>query len=279
MTILNLWPKDSFNEIGDWCKLREQELLGVTQIAADDHFMIRVDGRAFHTFTRGMERPFSTPFRNAMKAAASAVLSQLKPQFVYFQSDEITYVWTAKSTPGYTHPFKGKVSKLLSIVASLTSVAFYKACVDEGIDVADKLPHFDARLVEVLPNGTTLQSIMQPSQWRENDAMRNAIAMVAQSMFSHSELHGKNTTAQVAMATEAGFAWNQVPRGYLRGTYLAKSVEERTLTEEEILRIPVDNRPAPGEKFVRSVIAEYTFDNWDLVRRCEALLNKDITAE
>lgn len=219
-----------------------------------------------------MERPFSTPFRNAMKAAASAVLSHLKPQFVYFQSAEITYAWTSKKTEGYTHPFDGKVAKLLSVVASLTSVAFYKACLDEGIDVAGKLPHFDARLVDVLPNNATLQSLMQPVQWRENDAMRNSIAMVAQSMFSQTELHGQNSYSQATMASDAGFDWDSVPKGYLRGTYLTMGVEERSLTPQEILRIPEKNRPEPGTIFKRSVMQECHFDDWDYVKRNEALL-------
>lgn len=272
MSSLSMWRRDDFEQIGDWCKLREQECLAITKIASDEHFIIRVDGRAFHTFTRGMERPFARPFRNAMKAAATAVLTQMKPQFTYFQSDEISYVWTAKSTDGYTHPFDGKVAKLLSVVASLTSVAFYKACLDEGIDIGDKLPHFDARLAEVLPFNATIQSLMQPVQWRENDAMRNAIAMVAQSMFSQSELHGKNSNAQAAMATEAGFAWDEVPAGYLRGTYLTKGIEERSLTEEELLRIPEKNRPVEGATFTRSVIKECYFDDWDYVKRRAALL-------
>lgn len=269
---LEMWRKDDFTQIGDWCKQRESELLSTTMIAPDEHFLIRVDGRAFHTFTRGMERPFSVPFRNAMKAAGAAVLAQLKPQFVYFQSDEITFAWTTKSTDGYTHPFKGKVAKLLSVVASLTSVAFYKACLDEGIDIGDKLPHFDARLVEVLPTDATIQSLMQPVQWRENDAMRNAIAMVAQSLFSQKELHGQNTTKQITMALEAGFDFDAVPKGYLRGTYLTMGVEERTLTPDEVLRIPEKNRPEPGTTFKRSVMQECYFADWDYVKRREALL-------
>lgn len=272
MNSLHMWRRDDFEKIGDWCKLREQEMLSVTKIAPDEHFLIRVDGRAFHTFTRGMDRPFSTPFRNAMKSAAIEVLRHLKPQFVYFQSDEITYAWTSKSTDGYTHPFDGKVAKLLSVVASLTSVAFYKGCIDAGIDVKDKLPHFDARLVDVLPSTATIQSIMQPVQWRENDAMRNSIAMVAQSMFSQTELHGQNSYAQATMASDAGFDWDSVTKGYLRGTYLTMGVEERTLTYDELQRIPLKNRPNANTKFNRSVLKECHFDDWDYVKRSEALL-------
>lgn len=270
--MLNMWKRDDFEAIGDWCKQRERELLATTAIGSDEHFIIRVDGRAFHTFTRGMERPFSAPFRRAMQTAAATVLTQLKPQFTYFQSDEITYVWTTKNKEGFTHPFGGKVSKLLSVVASLTSVAFYKACIDEGIELGDKLPHFDARLVEVLPANASIQSLLQPVQWRENDAMRNAIAMVAQSMFSQSELHGKNSYVQATMASDAGYDWEAVPAGYIRGTYLVMSPEQRELTPQEIIRIPEDKRPKPGETFTRRVMKECYFATWDYVERMAALL-------
>lgn len=270
---LDLWRRDDFEKVGDWCKLREAEMQTVAKIPNDHCFIIRVDGRAFHTFTRGMTRPFSFPFRNAMKTAAATVLQQLKPQFAYFQSDEITYVWTSKSTDGYEHLFGGTVAKLLSVVASLTSVAFYKACIDEGIDLSTReLPHFDARLADMLPTGCTVQSLLQPVMWRENDAMRNAIAMVAQSMFSHTELQGQNLYQQATMASEAGFDWEVVPPGCLRGTYLTMDTVERTLTPEELLRIPEGNRPAPGKTFQRSVMVERYFNDWDYVKRTLDLL-------
>lgn len=274
MTVsLDMWRRDDFEKIGDWCKQREHEMSSISKIPSDQCFIIRVDGRAFHTFTRGMERPFSTPFRNAMKSAASAVLQSLKPQFVYFQSDEISYVWLGRDLEGYTHPFDGKVAKLLSVVASLTSVAFYKGCIDEGIDLSTRgLPHFDARLAEMLPHNCTVQSLLQPVMWRENDAMRNAIAMVAQSMFSQTELHGQNTYSQATMASDAGFNWESVHAGYLRGTYLTKETVERTLTQEELLRIPEKNRPDPSQTFTRGVQVERHFDDWDYVKRKAALL-------
>lgn len=269
---LQMWPRDYEIQTGDWCKSREEELRSVTHIADDEHFIIRVDGRAFHTFTRGMERPFSDPFRNAMKSAASTVLKELKPQFVYFQSDEITFGWVGRSTPGYTHPFKGKVAKLLSVVASLTSVAFYKGCEQNGIDVEHKLPHFDARLVEVLPFNGTVESMLKPVLWRENDAMRNSVQMVAQSMMSQAELHGVNVYKAAKMTVERGYDWEATPPGYLRGTYLTMGSEHRTLTAEELQRIPEEKRPGPDETYKRGVVKEHYFTDWDLVARMKALL-------
>lgn len=270
------WAKPYFDDVGDRCKEAERRMLAVAAISNEDSFIIRVDGRAFHTFTRGLHKPYDEDFHKCMKQAASTVLTQLKAQFAYVQSDEISYVFTAKGTDGFTHPFNGRKDKLLTVVASLTSVAFMKA-LDANIFLAgtsDRLPHFDARLVDVFGDESTIEDILHSVMWRENDAMRNSIAMAAQSMFSHKELQGANVAKQVEMMATKDVIWGALPARQRRGTYLKMVTEERVLTEEERARIPEDVRPDEGTTFKRSTIKEFFFEDWACPPRIEALWQK-----
>lgn len=264
---IGLWPKLEFDCIGDQLKEQENSLRGTRYVDHDVDFIIRVDGRAFHTFTRTIEKPFSAPFRAAMQAGAEAVVSTMKCQFAYHQSDEISYVFKgarSRNQSTYEHPFGGRVDKLLSTIASLTSVAFYKAACEHGLVSTGMLPHFDARLACV---GFGFTPIMKAVAWRENDAMRNAVAMVAQSMFSQKALHGKNIADQVRMIDSLphhaeGYV-NLYAAANRRGTYIRTIKEHRELTDSELEQIPAAFRPDPGTTFIRSVMQEFFFDSWD----------------
>lgn len=276
MADIGLWVKEKYDSVGDQCKAREEELRGQDYISNRMDFVVRVDGRAFHTFTRGLTRPFSTPLRACMRAAATEVMCNLKAQFAYFQSDEITFVFkggASRDNPEYQHPFGGRVDKLLTIIASLTSVAFYKHAVQWGIVKDEKmLPHFDARLAEVCIG---FDKVMEVVMWRENDAIRNAVAMVAQSMFSAKQLNGVNVHKQVLMIDEARRLSASDDAGYLtaypasfrRGTYIKNVKQVRVLTEEERLQIPEHFRPDEGAEFNRTVTEELHFEDWNLEAR------------
>ena len=267
------WAKPYFDDVGDRCKEAERRMLKVASISNEDSFIIRVDGRAFHTFTRGLHKPYDEDFHKCMKQAASTVLTQLKAQFAYVQSDEISYVFTAKGTDGFTHPFNGRKDKLLTVVASLTSVAFMKA-LDANVFLAgtsDRLPHFDARLVDVFGDEATIEDILHSVMWRENDAMRNSVAMLAQSVFSQKELQGKNIAMQIEMLNQKMVPWMGQHEWARRGTYLRSVTETRPLTESERMRIPEAVRPDPDTTFTRSSVKPFFFDSWDFTERARAL--------
>lgn len=277
--MLEQWTKDQFTEIGDACKRREEELRGVTTIAPSESFVIRVDGRAFHTFTKGLLRPFSPVMKKCMNAAAQEVVKQLGAKFAYFQSDEISYVWKGSAAEDYGHPYKGRVEKLLSIVSAITSVAFYKEAIEQIDDLDQRpLPVFDARLAEIAETQNNLNhdaALMTSVMWRENDALRNSIAMVAQSYYTQAELQGKNTSEQQLMCTIKGFDWDSAKvTGTLQGTYLVKKKQMITLTETELARIPEDRRPDPGQTFARKAIVARAFTGWDMKQRVDYLLGE-----
>lgn len=82
--------------------------------------IIRVDGKAFHTFTRGMEKPFDrilmTTMQNTMKYLCENIQGCV---FGYTQSDEITLVLTDYATITTDAWFGYNIQKMCSVSASM----------------------------------------------------------------------------------------------------------------------------------------------------------------
>lgn len=270
-TDIGLMKKADDTAMGDRFKQIEAESRGIEYIDPKKAFVVRVDGRAFHTFTRGMARPYSHELDRMREEAANAVIRSLKPDYAYYQSDEISYVWTAPTNPAAEHIFAGRVDKIVSLCASLTSVAFFAEYMRSAEYDADRgaLPHFDGRLAGQFED--PLEAI-ECVMWRENDAKRNSVQMLAQSMFSHKQLQNKNVFAQYEMCKQAGTDWLvDVPAQYRGGTYLRTVTAQVVLSEEQLANIPEAHRPAAGTTVPRSVFKKFFFSGWDANERFEAL--------
>ncbi len=163
--------------------------------------IIRVDGRAFHTYLRRARKPFDTNVIAAMDTAAVALCKDLTgAAFAYTQSDEISILLTdlgPKSQPW----FGGVVQKMASLAASITTAAFndvYDRVVPSApgsLAVPSNCATFDAR-VYTIPSRIEVANYFL---WRQQDAIRNAVSMAAQAHISHKDLHGVNTAQMQEM--------------------------------------------------------------------------------
>src|SRR5690606_20869452 len=99
----------------------------------------------------------------------------------------------------------------------------------------------------------------------EDDAVKNSVTMAAQSVYSDRELHGKHSGDKQEMLWQRGINWNDYPPFFKRGVYLKRITTRRTLTDEELRRIPEAHRPDPGELFDRSSVVELDLPP---IRRC-----------
>lgn len=196
----------------------------------------RIDGRAFSTFTRGMDRPFDARMTAAMVETTKHLVHATHARMGYTQSDEISLVWLADE-PGSDVFFSGKVQKMASVLASMAAAKF---CMAIPSQYRERLPHFDARVFQLPSKIEAANAFL----WRAMDARKNAISMVAQSRFSHNALHGKDQGMMLAMLAEAGVDFEGIPACYRRGSFIRREVVERLLTEDELARIPEKHRPA-----------------------------------
>lgn len=174
--------------------------------------IIRVDGRAFHSYTRRCERPFDQDLASAMDATAQACCTDFANcQLAYIQSDEISFLLSDFSEINTEPWFAANVQKLVSVSAANTTAEFnrYRNMTTFRIETAQ----FDSR-VFTIPDPIEVENYFI---WRQQDATRNSIAMAAQHYYSPRELLNMNTSEQQEMLFLRGVNWNDYPNGFKRG--------------------------------------------------------------
>jgi tRNA(His) guanylyltransferase len=180
--------------------------------------LLRLDGRSFHSYLRGCERPFDEAFMADMDAVAEALCAEVSgAAFAYTQSDEISILVTDFAALGTQPWFGGVVAKVLSVSASLATAVLNERR-------PGKRALFDARAFTIADPVEVANYFL----WRQRDAVRNSISMAAQARFSHKRLHGVSSGGmQELLFTEAGINWNDYPAGCKRGRVTVRQVGER----------------------------------------------------
>jgi tRNA(His) guanylyltransferase len=235
--------------VGERCKLFEMLEAGRKAMRGVP-LLARLDGRAFHTFCRGLRRPFDERLSECMHETARALVEEFHPLVGYTQSDEITLAWNLPANDRAQYPFDGRFQKLNSVLAGFASSTFARAALRLLPEKREQVPHFDTRVWQV----PSLEEALEVFAWREDDAVKNSVQMAAQSVASHRELHGKGRKDQLDILHAAGIRWNDYPPFFKRGVYFHRVARPRKLTEEERQRIPEAHRPAAGEEFMRSSV-------------------------
>ena len=201
---------------------------------------IRIDGKAFHTFTRGFERPFDEVLIKAMQRTMKYLCENIQGCVLgYTQSDEITLILVDYKRLNSSAWFDYEVQKMCSIAASMATMAFnkyfreeterwfsqQKPFTTENIRLYDLYrlkgetgAMFDARCFNV-----PREEVTNLIYWRQLDATRNSIQMVGQAYFSHNELQHKSCNVIQDMLHELkGINWNDYPTHVKRGSCCIK---------------------------------------------------------
>lgn len=224
--------------IGDRMKSYYEDIYRI-KIPRRTNVIIRVDGKAFHSLTRDVQKPFDEIFMDCMNKTAIALCQEIQGcKFAYTQSDEISLWLTDYDDIGTEAWFGGNLQKMCSISAALASVTF---SANYG-----RSAYFDSR-VFVVPE---LEEVVNYFIWRQQDASRNSINAVAQSLYSHKSLQGKNTNDLHEMIFNAGKNWNDYPVTQKRGTAFKKTGSGWKLDEPPIFTADRDfirNAAAEGE--------------------------------
>lgn len=181
--------------------------------------IIRLDGKSFHRWTKGLDRPFDTEFKIVMCDVTKQLIHETGAKVGYTQSDEITLILYHEDYKSQVY-FQGKVFKINSICASMAT-AYFNYKVKESYKFQNKhLAFFDCRSFQV-PN---LWEAVNCLIWRELDATRNSILSVGQANFSHKEMQGLNCSEiQEKLFQEKGINWNNYPYYCKKGTYFGRS--------------------------------------------------------
>ena len=201
---------------------------------------IRLDGKAFHTFTRGFEKPFDEVLGKSMRETMKYLCENIQGCVLgYTQSDEITLILVDYQNLNSCAWFDYEVQKMCSIAASMATMAFNKFFTknvnyfemthehDDTINeycttlvnAAEKGAMFDARVFNI-----PKEEVCNLIYWRQLDATRNSIQMVGQANFSHKELQNKSCNMiQEMLFAEKGINWNDYPTYLKRGSCCIKT--------------------------------------------------------
>lgn len=205
----------------------------------------RIDGRSFHTFTKGLKRPYDERLSNLMIETSIFLCKETNANCVYTQSDEISLVWYTENIDSETL-FNGKVFKLTSILSSLSTGFFNKNLSNFLPEKSDLMPVFDCRVFN-LPN---FSEVVNYFLWREQDATKNSISMAAQAFYSHKELMGKNGSQKQEMLFQKGINWNDYPSFFKRGTYVQRKRVVTPFTSDEIEKLPAKHNARRDPNFL-----------------------------
>lgn len=218
----------------------------------------RLDGRGFGKVTKGMDRPFDKNFVTCMKETTQYLVEKTGANVGYTQSDEITLVW--RNGEGDSVFFDGKFQKMTSILAAMASVEFNNHFVrlffERSLDMAE-LPMFDCRVFQV----PTVTEAVNCLVWREIDATKNSVQMLARCHYSHSALHKLGRADQMDLLMSNGINWNDQPTHFKRGTYFARRQMEIPFSTDEISKLPEKHeaRKNPNMKILRTKVVELDF--------------------
>lgn len=218
---------------------------------------IRIDGKAFHTFTRGFQKPFDEVLIKSMQETMKYLCENIQGCVLgYAQSDEITLILVDYKKLTSSAWFDYEVQKMCSIAASMATIAFNKFFIEnvewayneeyqslglnsksnfDSIEEYDKVfdqlekkyePYykregtamFDARCFNILK-----EEVTNLIYWRQLDAIRNSIQMVGQANFSQKELQNKSCKDILEMLSEQkNIAWDNLPVYLQRGSCCIK---------------------------------------------------------
>lgn len=216
--------------------------------------IIRIDGKAFHSFTRGFAKPFDDILVKSMQNTAKYLCENIMGcKLAYTQSDEISLLLIDYEKLETQAWFDNNLQKMVSVAASMATMAFNKAFNDNIVSYVDSHVNIDVSLMDGLFEYTdTLlkarnkgamfdaRAFILPKEevnnyfiWRQQDATRNSIQMVAQNNFSHKELQGKSCNIlQDMLHEQKGINWNDYPTVYKRGSCIIKVYDVITQYDE-----------------------------------------------
>lgn len=254
--------KDS---LGD--RMKQYEGIPKTSLMRRNPVIIRIDGKAFHTFTRGFQRPFDDILIESMQETMKYLCENIQGcKIGYCQSDEISLLITDYENINTAAWFDYQVQKMCSIAASMATLAFNRVFskvfykwgnenlpdwdmggtnkpVDEKLiklcniyeNASEKGAMFDARCFSI-----PKEEVCNYFIWRQQDATRNSIQMVGQANFSHKELQNKSCDEiQDMLMTQKNINWNDFDTVKKRGSCCTKDFEKKMInfqTQEEIVR-------------------------------------------
>ena len=252
-------------------RMKQYEAVPKNTLTRRTPVIIRVDGRAFHTFTRGFKKPFDNVLMQAMQDTMKYLCENIQGCVLgYTQSDEITVILVDYKKLNSEAWFDYEVQKMCSIVASMATLEFNRSMKRRAVmfvnqktekektrddmyrqfgvysKAVNKGAMFDARVFN-LPKEEVTNNIY----WRQLDASRNSIQMVGQAYFSHKELQHKTCNQiQDMLMTQKGIDWNDLRTSYKRGSCCVRNRRVISVSADGTATCELRNPKKPEREWI-----------------------------
>ena len=215
----------SNDTLGDRCKRYEESFR--TILPERMPVILRLDGKAFHTYTKGCKRPFDEALSSCMNDTAIYLCKNIQNVVVaYIQSDEISILLNNYQDINTESWYGNNAIKMCSVAAGMASAYF--TSISDRIFGKSKLATFDCRAF-VVPK----EDVNNVFLWRQQDATRNSVQMLARSLYSHKECTDKNNSELQEMCYQKGYNWNDVLVPQKRGRCIIKTQIPGTATNRK----------------------------------------------
>lgn len=251
----------TFETLGDWCKWLEKNFSNEVMIPTLP-VIIRLDGNNFHNWTKGLDRPFDIGLNRLMAETTKFLVKETNAIVGYTQSDEITLILYSDDRKSALYN-DGKKQKILSKLTA-KCVNFFNEKRKEILPNHNKTAVFDCRIYQA----PTLHDACVQLLWRENDAIKNSVQMLAQSMFPHKRLQGLHTDQiKSLMIDEKQCDWGLLSSSLKRGTYIKRKVTSMPFTVDELSSLPPKHEAHKNPNLIisRSVIDEIEYPQFNTI--------------
>jgi len=232
---------NSKDSLGD--RMKEYENVERKHLTRRTPCILRLDGKSFHTFTKGFQKPFDMILMESMWETAKYLCENVMGcKIAYVQSDEISLLLTDYDNITTQSWFDKNIQKMVSVSASMATLAFNKFYINNIDSIFSKeakeeynnlytnkifTAMFDSRVFN-LPKEEVCNAFI----WRQQDAIRNAIQMVGHANFSHKQLHNINCNQiQEMLFQQKGINFNDYPTYQKRGACIIKEYYDKDGTE------------------------------------------------
>lgn len=203
-------------------RMKAMEHLYRTRLPENSFAVIRVDGKGFSKYTRSLVRPFDAKFTHDMRETALYMTQNIDGAvFGYTQSDEISIIISDLHSDKTQAWFGGQVQKIVSIAAALATAKFNQLRPE-----MDGLALFDARVHHL--EGT--EDVLEYLQWRQKDAIKNSVGMLASAHFSHKSLMSVSVRDRKEMLLEKGIDWKDLDAAVKFGSIVERQQKEKEVT-------------------------------------------------
>lgn len=225
----------NFTELGDKHKFYENKTR--TYLYKELPVMVRLDGKAFHNWTRGLDKPYDINFRLLMANTTAFLIEEFNARLGYTQSDEISLILFAKDQSELI--FGGSYTKLVSVISSYCTEYFNRNKHLSMPAYQCSCPaYFDCRVWQY----PTIDLCLEYFLWRELDCIRNSITSAAKTYFSHNQLQGVNSSGKQELLHSININWNDYPCIFKRGTYVQRRKVKRKFTNSELCVLPARHK-------------------------------------